>query len=307
MVHDKLSKRGARIQLDELELHWRRACTTPRLSFGGCMIAASRLFGYLGRATELISAERQTPAVGRLLARFLEIGDTSYPVHVPLKDGGGLTLASLSELKVFWEIFVHGCYALPKTCKSILDCGANVGIFSVWAARHRPDARIVALEPFPETYAALEANIRANDLDRRVCCVPLALADASGERRLQAGGESPDRKLLPDDLNDGAGETVGVRCVTLAECLDLADFETVDLVKMDIEGSEWGVLLSTPASALARVRNLQLEYHEVNARFGYTPEKLFAHLAAAGLVLTRRLEDAHRTGLAYFERLPRPN
>jgi FkbM family methyltransferase len=271
------------------------------------MVAASRFLRYLGRASELISAERQTPAVGALLARFLQIGNTSYPVRIPLKNGGSLTLASLAEVKVFWQIFVHGCYTLPGTCTSILDCGANVGIFSVWAARHRPDARIVALEPFPETFASLEANIRANGLERRVSCVPLALADASGERRLQTAGESPDRKLLPDDLDDRCDETVAVRCVTFAECLDLAKFDTVDLVKMDIEGSEWGVLLSTPASALARVRNLQLEYHEVNARFGYTPEKLFAHLADAGLVLTHRVEDAYRTGLASLERRARPD
>ena len=52
---------------------------------------------------------------------------------------------------------------------------------------------------------------------------------------------------------------------------------------------------------LARIKHIQLEYHEVNARFGYTPDALFAHLAAGGHRLTFRQEDACRTGIAYFE------
>lgn len=269
------------------------------------MVEASRLLRNVSRIPELLSATRQTPVSRQLIAHYLQLGNTGrlYPLHVPLTSGGTLTLESLSEVKVFWQIFVRGSYRLPRKCLSILDCGANVGIFSVWAARHRPDAGIVAVEPYPDTFASLEANIRANALERRVRCVPVALAATSGERHIQADGESPDRKLLPDDVAPPE-RTVAVRCVTLAECLDLAKLDTVDLVKMDIEGTEWSVLMSTPPSVLARVQNLQLEYHEVHPRFGYSPAKLFAHLAASGLTITRRTEDAHRTGLAYFERMP---
>jgi FkbM family methyltransferase len=270
------------------------------------MVETSQLLRKVGRIPELISAARHTTASRQLIAHYLQVGGTGrrYPLRVPLTAGGTLTLESLSEVKVFWQIFVRGSYRLPTKCLSILDCGANVGIFSVWAARRRPDAGIVAVEPYPDTFASLETNIRANALEGRVRCVPMALAAASGERHIQSDGDSPDRRLLPDDVAHPADRAVAVRCLTLAECLDLANFDTVDLLKMDIEGSEWGVLLSTPPSALARVRNLQLEYHEVHRRFGCSPEKLFAHLAASGLRLAQRTEDAYRTGLAYFERMP---
>ena len=62
------------------------------------------------------------------------------------------------------------------------------------------------------------------------------------------------------------------------------------------------MLLSTPPDVLARIRHIQLEYHEVNARFGYTPDMLFKHLAGAGHRLKSHHEDTYRTGLAYFER-----
>src|SRR5438128_4623402 len=154
-----------------------------------------RLLQYIGRAPEVLVARRSTPAVAALVKRYLQVGVDGYPFRVPLTGCGSLTLASPAEVRVFWQIFVRGSYALPERCRTILDCGANVGIFSVWAARRRADARIVALEPFPATFAALEANIRENGLAHRVQCVPVGLAAAPGRRLIRTAGDSPDRQL----------------------------------------------------------------------------------------------------------------
>jgi FkbM family methyltransferase len=250
-------------------------------------------------------ARKSTPAVAALVKRYLQVGDGEYPFRVPLTGGGSLTLASPGEVRVFWQIFVHGSYALPERCATILDCGANVGIFSVWAARRYPHARIVALEPFPATFAALDANIRDNGLADRVRCVQVGLAAAPGQRLIRTAGDSPDRQVVlteTTDAADPAEQTIAIQCIDLAACLRVNGLDDLDLLKMDIEGSEWEVLLSTPPDVLARIRHIQLEYHEVNARFGYTPEMLFKHLASAGHQLKSHHEDTYRTGLAYFER-----
>jgi len=264
------------------------------------MVQPLRILRHIGRAPELFVARRHTPAIGELVKRYLQVGG-SYPFRVPLSGGGSLTLSTPEEVKVFWQIFVRGSYVLPKPCKTILACGANVGIFSVWAARLRPEARIMELEPFPATFAALDANIRDNRLEDRVHAVPVGLAARSGDRRIGTAGESPNKKLVLDGVTGSADETIAVRCVDLAECLRQHDLARLDFLKMDIEGSEWEVLFATPPPVLARIKHIQLEYHEVNARFGYTPDALFAHLAAGGHRLTFRQEDACRTGIAYFE------
>lgn len=93
-------------------------------------------------------------------------------------------------------------------------------------------------------------------------------------------------------------DCVGVRS---AECLRRFNIDMLDMLKMDIEGSEWSVLLSTSPAVLKRIRYIQLEYHEVAARFGYTPERLFSRLANAGHRLTFRSEDQYHTGMAIFE------
>jgi FkbM family methyltransferase len=266
------------------------------------MISPIQLVRYLHRAPEVVLASRQTPAYWQVMTRYLQIGPGAYPVEVPLNGGGSLTLSSAAEVKVFWHVFVRGSYVLPKRCTTILDCGANVGIFSVWAASQRPQARIVAVEPFPDTYTGLVANIRQNHLDDRVRCVNMALAADSGERQMRTDGDSPNRQVVLCQDDGPCDRTVPVSCISLAECLDRFGMATLDVLKMDIEGSEWAVLLSTPPDVLRRIGHIQLEYHEVNERFGYTPEQLFAHLAAAGHTLTFRTEDRHRTGLARFER-----
>jgi FkbM family methyltransferase len=266
------------------------------------MISPIQLVRHFHRAPEVVLARRQTPAYWQVVSRYLQIGSGPYPVEVPLIGGGSLTLSSAAEVEVFWHVFVRPSYVLPERCTTIVDCGANVGIFSVWAASQRPQARIVAVEPFPETYMGLLANIRQNHLDHRVRCVKMALASHSGERQMQTTGDSPNRQLILHDEDGLTDRTVPVSCITLAECFDQFGVDTLDLLKMDIEGSEWAVLLSTPTDVLRRIGHIQLEYHEVNERFGYTPEQLFAHLAAAGHQLTFRTEDRHHTGLARFKR-----
>ena len=275
---------------------------TVHWTFERAMINPLQLVRYINRAPELVLASRQTPAYWQVITRYLQIGRASYPFKVPLNGGGSLTLASAAEVKVFWHVFVRATYVLPEPCTTILDCGANVGIFSVWAASHKPDVRIVALEPFPETFAGLQANIQQNGLASRVECAQLALAEAAGKRQMRTSGDSPNRQVVLDQGNGSRDGTVSVSCITLAECLERFEMGTVDLMKMDIEGSEWAVLLSTPPGVLRRIGHIELEYHEVHHRFGYSPELLFAYLEAAGHRLTFWTEDKYRTGLAYFER-----
>jgi|SRR5208282_2981811 FkbM family methyltransferase len=264
------------------------------------MIKASKLLRHVGRTPELLGARRQTPDWLGVTKRYLEIGEAIYPCQIPLSGGGMVEVHSPGELKVFWQIFVHNCYTLPAQCDTILDAGANVGLFSVWAARERPKARIVALEPFPATFQHLERNIQNNGFQDRIRPVRYALAGTTGPRPIRSGGDSPNKGLVLRGMEDSSDHVIEVPCMNLADFLKTEQFETLDLLKMDIEGSEWEVILSTSAAVLHRIRQIIVEYHEVNARFGYTPAQLIAHLGSAGHRLTHREENAERTGLAFF-------
>lgn len=267
------------------------------------MNTLSTLVKGITRSHELLIARWQTPAAYKLVASFLNIGTPRFPLEIPLRGGGIVRVCSRGEAKVFWQIFIHGCYRLWADCKTIVDAGANIGMFSVWAARRLPESRILALEPFSETFAKLQHNLQINQLGCRVQPVQLALAAQSGERLMPVVGESQRRSLIAVDLETDCEKAVKVPAVTIADLMDRYKLRQIDLLKMDIEGSEWEVLLSTPVSVLHSVRRIQFEYHEIHARFGYaTKDTLFAHLRGAGYRLTRCHEDAHGTGIAIVER-----
>jgi FkbM family methyltransferase len=61
----------------------------------------------------------------------------------------------------------------------LYDIGANVGIYSLYAARRAPGARVVAFEPHPINHAALVHNVVLNRFDN-VLPFPIALSDRTG-------------------------------------------------------------------------------------------------------------------------------
>jgi FkbM family methyltransferase len=253
---------------------------------------------YIGRLPELFRARTITPNAFGLANRYLALGNPQYPYRVAI-DGGSVMLSSREEVKVFWQIYIHGCYSLPVDCKLIVDAGANIGLFSIWAARKAPAARLLSLEPSPATYEALGRNVRDNELAKRISTFPLALAGTTGPREMRVSGDSPNHMLV----SAGAGHeerTVPIECETLASFFDLNKIKTIDLLKMDIEGAEYEVLQSTSHSVLGRVAAILLEYHDVGP--SQSISVLLDHLAEAGHHVVTRSEDAFGTGVIFLRR-----
>jgi FkbM family methyltransferase len=257
----------------------------------------------LQRLPELASAPAASRQWRELAWRYIS-GRGHYPFQLFLRSGSLLELHSREEVAVCWNILVRCCYHLPFQCATVLDVGANIGIFALWAVGQSPNIRVWAVEPCPVTYRRLTQHISANKLSHRIQSLPLAVAGQSGECQMVDFGPSVDRRLQLRVSETPCGPTVSVSSITLTELLELCRLRTVDLLKMDIEGSEWGALFSTPPEVLRRFHHINLEYHEVHTSFGYTPEKLISHLASAGHELIFRKEDELRTGLAYFRLRP---
>jgi FkbM family methyltransferase len=200
------------------------------------MSALSAVVKGFTRPHELVIARWQTPVARELVASYLNIGAPHFPLEIPLRHKGLVHVFSRGEAKVFWQIFIHGCYRLWADCRTIVDAGANIGMFSVWAARQLPESRILTLEPYPETFARLQHNLEINQFGSRVEAVQLALAAQSGERLMPVEAESQRRNLIPADLQNDGVTVVKVPSITIAELIDRYKLTQIDLLKMDIEG-----------------------------------------------------------------------
>ncbi len=149
-----------------------------------------------------------------------------------------------------------GCEIRPDDV--VLDIGAHIGIFSVFASQSGHRGLVVALEPHPDNFQLLLANLRLNNC----CCVlPLNLA---------AGGQEGQRPLFISSSTvlhsfyvDSA-ISLNVQTITLPQILARAKIRKVDFLKMDCEGAEYEILASVPERILKTTRVISLEYHEMS-------------------------------------------
>jgi len=98
--------------------------------------------------------------------------------------GGLLRVASGNVgLVDFLEIFVFGIYARVQNdirrAKVIVDVGANVGFFAIYASAINPDAQIHSFEPFPDNLTQLKRNLLLN-VSRCIHSHPQAVSDKTG-------------------------------------------------------------------------------------------------------------------------------
>jgi FkbM family methyltransferase len=193
------------------------------------------------------------------------------------RDNTALELATISDLVTAWLIFVRDEYTVPKNAVTILDIGANIGAFTVLAATANPRAKLVAVEPVPETYSLLQRNLASNCMQPRVTTLQCGVAAENGTRDLYLGIESPFSSLIRHPLNSSNQPPIKVNTITLTELIDRYFPAGIDMLKMDCEGAEHESILATPAAYLAKIKYLSLEYHPVQPS-----ALLLEHLLAAG-------------------------
>lgn len=138
----------------------------------------------------------------------------------------------------------------------IVDCGANIGFATLYFKLHHPGARITTFEPDPSCFGHLQRHIADNHL-QDVTAVQAACGQSNGETSFfSSPGFSPAGSIHASRAN-GAQE-IKVRLVRLSDYIT----GPVDLLKLDVEGAEQGVmhdLIST--GKIASVRSMVIEYH----------------------------------------------
>lgn len=117
-------------------------------------------------------------------------------------------------------------------CDLFLDVGANIGLYSVLAARGGLADRIVAFEPDVRNRVQMEANLLMNGLLSKVEMVAKAVSKETGSIEFLP---SPDTVTSQSKVGGGAG-AIQVETVRLDDFLDAAGLRV--FIKMDIEGHE---------------------------------------------------------------------
>jgi FkbM family methyltransferase len=156
----------------------------------------------------------------------------------------------------FTEILHHKIFQFaPKRADDIyiLDCGANIGLATLFFAQHYPSAVIDAFEPDPANYALLQANLAPYQRPGLRLHPAAVWTEDTLLTLHQDGAEASSVMARP---GDAAQASVQVEARALGPYLN----RPVAMLKMDIEGAETAVLQAVQHQ-LHLVDHLFVEYH----------------------------------------------
>jgi len=173
---------------------------------------------------------------------------------------------------------------LVKKGMVVLDIGAYVGYYALIAADLVGESgKVFAFEPEPENYALLLRNMEANGC-KNVIPVQKAVSDRNGTVELFLSTENKADHRIYDSQDGRESITIGV--TSLDRFFEGRDCR-VDLIKMDIEGSEMAALRGM-TRVLKQNDDLKIitEFWPMGLRrFGYSPEEFLDKLTKLGFEL----------------------
>jgi FkbM family methyltransferase len=162
----------------------------------------------------------------------------------------------------------------PYEGDRVIDIGANVGVYALWAARR--GATVTAYEPSPTTFGHLRANTRRHAVKSVQAAVVGRVAERASVRLYLHDERSTRNSLLGREVGSGArlGRHVDVAAIEIDEVLA----EPCDLLKIDCEGAEFAIFDEVGDAALRRTRRVVVEFHRIEG----DPTVLIDRLHAAG-------------------------
>jgi FkbM family methyltransferase len=211
-------------------------------AFGAEVTVCHRLLGMRGALSVL--SNRLTGYPEQLV---LNAKDLRHPLSFRVRT---------SDAEVYGEVFLGREYDFPVSFfpRTIVDVGANCGITSIFYANRYPDATVVAVEAETSNYAALLNNTRAYS---NIVPVHAALWHTDGQvevfppwPRWKSWGKWGFR------VREGSG----CPALTLPTLMRDIGIETVDILKIDVEGAEREIF--STCTWMDKVRVLAIELHD---------------------------------------------
>ena len=167
-----------------------------------------------------------------------------------------------SDFLMVWEIWRAKAYddlRIPiHEEDTVVDMGAHIGAFAVRAARQAHHGRVFAYEASSRNYAMLGENRQLNELDN-LYIENSAVSDKRGTMNLYSPA---DNGMLSSLLHESDSFMEIVQAVTFAEIIEEHALERIDFLKLDVEGSEYDILLNCSDETLTKVQRIVMEYHE---------------------------------------------
>lgn len=161
------------------------------------------------------------------------------------------------EQGIYDEIWVDKVYGDVEPGWTVLDIGANIGFFTLFALE--AGARVYAYEPEEKNFERLEQQIIQNlDDPERAHVYRCAVASDDEGRNLYLNAENIGGHRITHDAGGGIQR---VPSITLNQIIE--EVGHVDLIKMDCEGAEREIFWVATPETMAKIDRIRMEYHPI--------------------------------------------
>lgn len=182
----------------------------------------------------------------------------------------------------------------------IVDIGANIGTFSLYAATAAKNTKVFAYEPMPTTYSLLSKNVADNHLQKRILIRNVGIWKKKDRLKLFLSNTSPFHSVYEGSRK---GSYLQIDVIALDAAFKKDKITCCDLMKIDCEGAEYEILYNASANTLSRIKEIRMEYHEhEDADEEHTFEALRSFLEKNRFKLTYWDAERDATGIAWFKR-----
>jgi FkbM family methyltransferase len=226
----------------------------------------SRWWYYVSSIPTLLLNVKNWP---QMLAAFLGL-PIARPFVLELRNGLRFKVRTRMDIWIIKEICLDNQYEQASVdiqdSWTVLDIGAGLGDWAIHVGKGQPHCTVYAYEPFPQSFALLQENLRLNAV-QNVHAFRLAVSAEAGPKRFHMAAEAVAHTTVGPEAP--ASDTIQVQSVTLDQIFADLQLPQCDYVKMDCEGAEYEILFNTAPETLRKIRHLCLEYHETVPGFSH--------------------------------------
>ena len=223
----------------------------------------------------------------------------AYPselIEIELPGTAGQTRIVIPRNELFRleNIFVRKEYGIlpnliPSGPLTVVDIGANIGLFALFMKTVKPECEIICFEPVPQTLKLLRHNLSGHQ-NIRIC--PCALSDHSGIARMRLHPTNTgENSILP--AGTITADYISVPLLDSAEAFRQIGLTYIDIMKIDTEGCEVEILRSLH-DYLPYIGILMLEYHSDSDR------RRIDQLLSGYVLTSARAESMHCGTVKYI-------
>jgi FkbM family methyltransferase len=184
----------------------------------------------------------------------LKVRNFEYPIYVR---------SGTSDLSSFKQIFIKEEFKnlkkIDRKIETIIDAGSNCGHVSIYLSKLFPNAKIIAIEPDTSNCSVIRKNIKHY---KNIKLLKGGVWHSDSNLKIF----NPDTKnwsFRVEEVKESEGDFKGYNLKTI---MNKYNFKKIDILKMDIEGSEKNVFEKNYKYWLSKTKLGFVEVHERYAR-----------------------------------------